>query len=50
VKRLLIFLLFSLFAYGKSIESYIVNLYINNTGKTAVTEQILYNFKKLQWA
>lgn len=45
MKRLLIFLLFSLFAYGKSIESYIVNLYINNTGKTAVTEQILYNFE-----
>jgi len=45
MKRLLVLLLFSLFAYGKSIENYIVDLYINNSGKTAVVEQILYNFE-----
>jgi len=47
MKKLILLLLLTLFAYSENIERYIVNLYINSSGELRVVEDILYNFGNL---
>ncbi len=46
MKKILLLILLTLFAYSENIERYIVNLYISSSGQLRVIEDILYNFGK----
>ena len=44
MKKLLLVLLLSLFAYGESIDRYLIDLNIDSSGRPSVVENISYNF------
>ncbi len=45
MKKLIILLLFTLFAFASTIERYEADAYINSSGEVQVVEDILYNFE-----
>ena len=44
MKKLLLIVLLSLFAYGESIDRYLIDLNVSNSGRLSVVEDIKYNF------
>ena len=47
MKKIILLLILTLFAFSENIERYLVDAYINSSGKVQVTEDILYNFANI---